>query len=68
MPPCLGDFAHYRSIRALFDTLLSKELHTQGKAHVLECFQANISVSLMMVHNLPDWLKKGDLQLAAHYA
>lgn len=58
---CLGDFTRYRKIRALFDTHQTKESHTQGQTHVLECFQANISVSLMVVHKLPNWLKKGDL-------
>ena len=56
-----GDFEGYRRIRPLFYTLQGKVDQSSDRDQVMECFQANIHVSISVLHNLPDWLKKGDL-------
>lgn len=57
----LGDFERYRQIRPLFDASRTKALQGTGMEQIMECFQSNINVSILVLHNLPDWLKKGDL-------
>lgn len=57
----LGDFPRYRSIHPIFDVPSPKEMNALGLRRIMECFQANINASLLVVHNMPDWLKKGDL-------
>ena len=57
----LGDFEGYRRIRPIFYPFKSKSDQSSDRDQVMECFQANIHVSISILHNLPDWLRKGDL-------
>lgn len=57
----LGDFARYRAIRALFDAPHSWEAKMPGMGRIIECFRANINVSISVLHHVPDWMKAGDL-------
>lgn len=57
----LGDFARYRLIRPLFDAPHTWEQNMPGMGRLIECFRANICVSVSVIHYVPDWMKKGDL-------
>lgn len=57
----LGDFDLYRSIRSIFGASQTWELNSPGMGRIIECFQANINVSMSVLRNVPDWMRKGDL-------
>lgn len=57
----LGDFSRYRSIMPIFASSQDWESRIPGMGRVVECFQANIKVSVSVDHNMPEWLKNGDL-------